>query len=111
MLPKLKRLNLKKDFKWIASGKRLETKYLKLFIRESDNQMPRVGIATSGKFFKKAVERNHAKRLTSAAFEALYQNLPANINILVLPKSGIINVKSSDVLLDLEEGLKREGIL
>lgn len=111
MLPRHQRLNLTKDFKWVAAGKRLETKYLKLFVKFGDNQMPKVGIATSGQFFKKATERNRARRLTSAAFEMLYQNLPLNINILVLPKVGVTGVKSGDVLLDLEEGLKKAQIL
>lgn len=111
MLPKSQRLNLKEDFKWVASGKKLETKYLKLFVKLGDNEMPRVGIAVSGKSFKKAVERNRARRLTSAAFEALYSKLPNAINIVALPKAGVIKVKSGDIILDLEEGLKREGIL
>lgn len=111
MLPKSQRLNLKKDFKWVAAGKKLETKYLKLFIKVGDNQTPRVGIAVSGKSFKKAVERNRARRLTSAAFEALYPNLPNAVNIVALPKAGVIRVKSGELLLDLEEGLKKEKIL
>lgn len=111
MLPKPHRLNLKKDFKWVAAGKNLETKYLKLFFRSGDNQLPRLGIAVSSKVFKKATERNRAKRLVSAAFESLYQNLPKSINIVALPKTRVIRVKSSDVLLDLEEGLKRAGII
>lgn len=111
MLPKHQRLNLKEDFKRVASGQKLETKYLKLFVRVGENQMPKVGIATSSKSFKKAVERNRARRLTSAAIELLYNRLPKNINIVALPKAGILNVKSGDVLLDLEEGLEREGIL
>ncbi len=111
MLPKHQRLNLKKDFKWAVSGKKLETKYLKIFVSFGENQIPKIGIAVSGKVFKKAVERSRARRLTSAAFEALYLSLPPRINILVLPKSGVINVKSGDVLLDLEEGLKKEKIL
>lgn len=126
MLSKDKRLNLKKDFKWVVAGplrpprlggagseasKKLETKYLKLFIKLGDNKTPKVGIAVSGRAFKKAVERNRARRLTSAAFEALYPNLPSAINIVALPKAGVINVKSGDIILDLEEGLKREGIL
>lgn len=111
MLPNLKRLNLKKDFKWVAAGKKLETKYLKLFIKPGDNKIARLGIAGSSKTFKKAVDRNRARRLTSAAFEALYAKLPNTINIVALPKSTIINVKSGDVLLDLEEGLKKEKIL
>src|SRR3989344_5730336 len=111
MLPKPQRLNLKKDFKWVASGKKLETKYLKLFVKFGDNELPRVGIAVSGKAFKKAVERNRARRLTSAAFEALCLSLPASVNILALPKAGVINVKSGDLVSDLEEGLKKEKIL
>ncbi len=111
MLSKDKRLNLAKDFKWVAAGRRLETKYLKLFVKSGDNQTPRVGIAVSSKVFKKAVERNRAKRLTSAAFEVLFLHLPGTINIVALPKVGVLKVKSAEVLLDLEEGLKKERIL
>ena len=111
MLPKSKRLNLKKDFKWVASGKKLETKYLKLFIKFGENTSPRVGIATSSKSFKKATERNRARRLVSAAFESTIYHLPSTINIVALPKSSVLDVKSNDVLLDLEEKLKVEKII
>lgn len=110
MLPKPQRLNLKKDFKWVASGKKLETKYLKLFVKEGDNQMPRIGIAVSGKSFRKATQRNRARRLTSAAFESVYSKLPSTINIVALPKSTILDVKSQDVLLDLENILNEKNI-
>lgn len=111
MLSKDKRLNLRKDFKWVASGRKLETEYLKLFIKLGDNESPRIGIAVSSKFFKKATDRNKARRLTSAAFEALYASLSPTINIVALPKAGISKVKSSDVLLDLEETLKHAEII
>src|SRR5437870_2063461 len=68
MLPLSQRLNLKTDFKWVASGKKLETKYLKLFIRLGENQIPRIGIALSTKSFKKATQRNRARRVVSHAF-------------------------------------------
>lgn len=109
MLPRENRLNLKKDFKWIASGKKLETKFVKLFIKFNDPSKslpPRVGIALSGKNFKKAYERNRARRLISQAFQELYADLPDNINIVALPKTGVLEVKSSDVVLDLETVLK-----
>ena len=111
MLPKPKRLNLKKDFKWVAAGKKLETKYLKIFVKLGDNEMPRIGIAVSSKSFQKATERNRVKRIVSAAFEVLYPRLPQNINIVALPKTAVSKVKSSDVFLDLEEGLKKDKIL
>ncbi len=111
MLPKSQRLNLKKDFKWVAAGKRLETSYLKLFVKSGDNQKPRVGIALSSRVFKKATERNRAKRLVSAAFEVMYPNLPSTINIVALPKAGVTGVKSGDLLLDLETVLKNAKII
>ena len=118
MLPKSQRLNLKKDFKWVAAGKKLETtrpssggKYLKLFIRFGENEKPRVGVALSGKNFKKAVERNRARRIVSQAFQTLYSSLPNNINIMALPKTGVLEVKSGDVLSDLETALKDKNLL
>lgn len=111
MLPKEKRLNLRKEFKWVASGKRIESKFLKLFLIFGSNEEPKIGIAASASVFKKSSERNRARRLTSAAFESIYANLPPRINIVALPKQGILSVKSKDVLLDLEEGLIKEKVL
>lgn len=111
MLSKQKRLDLKKDFKWVTSGKKLETKYLKLFINTGENEVVRVGIATSAKIFSKSSERNRARRLASFAFEALYPKLPSSINIVALPKSSILSVKSQDLLSDLERVLKNAKII
>lgn len=112
MLPKSQRLNLKKDFKWVASGgKSIDTKFLKLFIRMGENSSPRIGIALSSKTFKKAHERNRAKRLVAQAFQSTIYHLPSTINIVALPKAGVNSVKSGDVLLDLEEGLKKERVI
>ncbi|MBU1031845.1 ribonuclease P protein component [Patescibacteria group bacterium] len=111
MLPKSQRLNLKTDFKWVVSGQKLETKYLKLFIKQGENKITRVGIATSSKSFKKATERNRARRLASSAIESVYDRLPKDVNIVALPKASVTGVKSSDVLLDLETVLKNEKII
>lgn len=111
MLSKSKRINLKKEFKWVALGKKLDAKYLKLFLREGDNKTSRVGIAVSSHIFKKAVQRNRARRLISYAFQSTTYHLPPAINIVALPKKGIIEVKSEDVLLDLEGALRKERII
>lgn len=111
MLAKEFRLNLKKDFKWVASGKRIETKFLKMFVKVGDNQNARVGIATASSAFRKAHERNRARRLTSSAFESIYTKLPKGINIVVLPKAGIEMLKSGDLSVELAEGLKLAKII
>lgn len=111
MLSKSKRLNLKTDFKRVASGKKLETKYLKLFIKTANNQTPRIGIAVSGKSFKKATQRNRARRVTSVALESLYDLLPNDVSIAALPKQGVLEVKSGDLILDLKSCLRNEKII
>lgn len=111
MLPKSQRLNLKKDFKWVASGKKIDSKYLKLFLKIGDEVVPKIGVAVSSKIFKKATERNRVKRVIFAAFEPLYAKLPERINIVALPKVSIVDVKSGDVLLDLEDKLNENHII
>ena len=107
MLPKSQRLNLKTDFKWVAAGKKIESRHLKLFIRLGENKTPRVGIAVSSRIFKKATERNRAKRLVSQAFQStIYplreaSHLPSTINIVALPKTSILSVKSADLAKEL----------
>ena len=95
----------------MASGRKLETKYLKLFIKLGENEKPRIGIALSSKNFKKATDRNRAKRVTAQAFQSIYSTLPNNINIVALPKSGVLDVKSGDLSLDLEEVLIKERVI
>lgn len=111
MLSRSKRLNLKKDFKWVVQGKVVDTKYAKLFLRMGDNIFPKVGIATSSKSFKKSTDRNRARRIISAAIEPLYDRLHRSLNIVSLPKTGILSVKSGDVLLDLEAAFVKQKVI
>lgn len=106
MLPKSKRLNLKKDFKWVVSGKKLDSKFVTIFIKPGENELPRIGVATSSKYFKKAIARNRARRLVFSAIEKIYPRLPSNLNIMLLPKTSILDVKSNDVQSSLEDALK-----
>ncbi len=107
MLPKSQRLNLKTDFKRVAQGKRIETKFATLFFKTGDNNTARIGIAVSAARFKKATQRNRAKRLLSQALQSTYYSLPPTINIVALPKAGILKVKSAEVLESLEKVLKK----
>lgn len=111
MLAKPKRLNLKTDFKFVASGKKLDSPLVTMFIKVGDQPTPRVGIALNSKIFKKAYERNRVRRVVSAAFESLYSRLPESINIVALPKGRVLGVKSGDLLLEIEAALRSEKIL
>ncbi len=111
MLSKDKRLNLKKDFTWVAAGEKLGNQFLKLFVRFGSNLEPRVGIATSKNTFKNATDRNRARRLVSKGFEQLYRQIVPGINIIVLPKEGVLKLSSEEVTSSLEELLTKNGLI
>lgn len=111
MLSKDKRLNLKKDFKWVASGEKVGSDTVKLFYRFGDNSTPRVGIAVSSSVYKKAVDRNRVRRLLSTAFESLYNQLPKAVNIIVMPKEGVITLSAEGVLNHIKPLLKKRSLL
>lgn len=111
MLLKVKRLNLKKDFKWVASGQKLGNNLVQLYIRQGDNLQPRIGIALSKTNFKKATQRNRARRIVSTGFQAMYDRLPEGINIVAIPRSGVLELNSVEITEVLEELLRKNKLL
>lgn len=105
MLSRNKRLNLKKDFKWLRSGKKLEDDIFRMFYQFGNNQQFRLGIATPSKDFKLAVERNRARRLISKAFENIGDLLPSNLNILVFPSQKVLELSSEELTERLKKTL------
>lgn len=102
MLQKNQRLNLKKDFKKVASGQKKETHSLKFFYLFLDNPQPLVGIANSKNYFKKAHDRNRARRLTSKAVETLYPSLNKNLNLVIMPKSQVLEKNLEQLIKEVE---------
>lgn len=111
MLAREKRLNLSKDFRWVASGKKSGNTFLKLFYRYGDNQRAKVGISLSKSNFKKAVERNKVRRLVSGVFENLYILLPDNLNLVVIPTSNINTLSLDQIEQEVRQILIKEGII
>ena len=105
MLSKSQRLNLKNDFKFVRSGTRKETPNLILFIRTSTNSTPLVGIANSAKVFKKAHDRNRARRLAVTAIQKIYPNLSKSLNLVIMPKENILKATVEDVERELSGAL------
>jgi len=98
MLPRDLRLNLKRSFKFIASGQKLTSTNLTAFYRFSDNLEPKVGISLSTKQFKKAHLRNRARRLISQIVQNNYHRLPPKLNLIIMPTACIFDKR----LVDLE---------
>lgn len=118
MLSKDKRLNLKLLFNFVIKGQKFENPTAKFFFRFGDPSassgqvtQPKVGVALKKEYFRLATERNRARRLVSKGFENLYDKLPKGINIVAMPKSGILSLSSDGVTESLEEMLRKTNLL
>lgn len=99
MLKKTLRLNLKTDFKRVASGKRLETPHFIFFLlQDHSSNLPKVGVAVGKKNFRKAHERNKAKRVSFSVIEAHFKNLSKGLNLVIMPKSGVTTVPIQELI-------------
>ena len=103
MLPKSRRLNLKKSFKWAVTGTRVETPSFKIYVKKGDNLFPKVGIALTRSQFKKAHERVEAKRLSFKASESIYQSLSNDLNLVIMPKAIILKKTALELIKELED--------
>jgi ribonuclease P protein component len=111
MLAKEKRLNVKKEFTRVAGGKKIDHPFVKLFFIIEGQNIPKIGLALSGNYFKKAVDRNKAKRVISTGFEKLYQQIVPGAKIIAMPKTEVLKLNSGEILSNLEKLLKQNKLL
>lgn len=69
----------------------------------------RLGITVSKKIGG-AVERNRAKRIIRAAFRACAPNIALGIDFVIVARTRILTVKSTEVAFYLEKQLKKAGL-
>lgn len=92
MLQKSQRLNLKTNFRWVASGKSLTSTNFKLFYRLGENENPLVGVSIVSAQFKKANIRNKAKRIMFELARESYSQLHKNLNLVIMPKAQVLDL-------------------
>lgn len=92
MLPTHQRLNLKTEFSRVIKGRRIETPHFIVYLKTTDSDILRVGISIRTKNFGKAHNRNRARRLTSQAIQNLYDDLPKKRDLIIMPKSGLLEI-------------------
>ena len=71
--------------------------------------MLRLGI-TAGKKIGTAVDRNRAKRVITAAFDACAMHIPTGHDCVIVARTRILNVKSNIVAANMERQLKKENL-
>jgi ribonuclease P protein component len=101
MLPKEKRLNLKFEFVRVVKGRQLHTEHLKLYYIYDRSTQAKVGISIPRKMFNKAHDRNRARRIISAAVQRVYDNLPNDLSLVIMPKIGLLESTPSTLEKEL----------
>ena len=91
-------------------GKAFVTPAFVLYINKSRRQGVRLGI-TAGKKIGKAVKRNRAKRVITAAFCSVLPEIREGLDFVIVARTRILNVKSTVVAEHLHKLLLDAGAL
>ena len=79
-----------------AKGKCLNDRALAIYVFKNKGRGRRLGI-TTGKKLGNAVTRNRARRIIREAFRKISPQLRNNRDYVIVARSGIINLKSTDI--------------
>ncbi|MCR5110303.1 MAG: ribonuclease P protein component [Ruminococcus sp.] len=89
-------MNDNKDFLTLyKKGKYSASKYSVIYVRPNGRPYNRLGI-TAGKKVGNAVCRNRAKRLIRLAYREAEAELPVGMDIVIVARSLICNIKSTE---------------
>lgn len=86
------------------------TPFIVVYIIKNRSLGVRLGI-TAGKKIGKAVCRNRAKRVITAAFRQCLPNISGNFDFIIVARSRILTAKSTVIADSLFKVLKTAGIL
>lgn len=91
-------------------GKSFVCPYIAVYVSKNRYKNVRLGI-TAGKKIGNAVCRNRAKRVISAAFRSCIKEIAPGYDFVIVARTRILSVKSTDVALSLKKILHSAGVL
>ncbi len=81
-----------------------------VWVAASSDADRKVGVIVSKRTFRRAVDRNRAKRLMREAFRLSAPALVAGVHLVLIARSGIKDKKCAEVMKDFERIAKRAKV-
>ncbi|MBP3705943.1 MAG: ribonuclease P protein component [Clostridia bacterium] len=109
-MQKIEKLKENRDFRRLYyHGKSCVNPYFVLYLMKGRTKKTRIGI-TAGKALGGAVERNRAKRVITAAFRSLMDNISPGYDFVIVARTRILKEKSTKIAQIMEGQFKNVGI-
>ena len=93
-----------------ARERSIPGRFLVIWLRIAPDAARRMGVVTSRRTLPSAVARNRARRLLREAFRLNRLHLQPDVDVLLLARGRIENVKRQDVESDFRTTCRRAGI-
>jgi ribonuclease P protein component len=108
---KIIKLKENRDFRRVyARGKSYVCPCFVVYVNKNRSNNIRLGI-TAGKKLGNAVKRNRAKRVITAALSMVYPQIENGYDFVIVARTRILNVKSTEVAAFLTKLLRKNGVL
>jgi len=109
--PRSARLLLTRDFQRVFNQKtNVVGKYMVVWVAEARTDALRLGVVASKRTFRRAVDRNRAKRLLREAFRLNRSRVEGKGDLVIIARRRILDVKCQAVERELMWLLKKAGI-
>ena len=110
-MERIVKLKENRDFRRVyLRGKSFVSPFIVVYINKNRSNNVRLGI-TTGKKIGKAVSRNRAKRVITAAFRDCLPKIKNGYDVVIVARTRILNVKSTVVAVALQKLLATAGVV
>ncbi len=109
-LPGPYRLDSSKYKRIFAEKRSVYGRTLVVWVARGTDAGRRAGVVVSKRTFRRAVDRNRAKRLMREAFRLSRRQLVPDVDVILIARAGIAGKKSQDVMRDLEWACRRAKV-
>ena len=109
-LPGPFRLDSSKYKRIFAEKRSVYGRTLVMWVTRGSDAGRRVGVVVSKRTFRRAVDRNRAKRLLREAFRLSRHQMPPDVDVILIARAGIAGKRCQDVMRDFEAACLRAKV-